>query len=158
MWNMLTLPIRTRQAFPIQAARHIFSVAMLLALVLGFAFSVALAQTLEPESPPLVRLTGALIPVQDQEPNDLPILRVSIKGTKWILKIVKIEKLTGKPSSDLQLLQSFFPPQLQLTGPRELIDSLREPGIAGKLLTIEGRLYTGDRLLFVIAVKEGTKN
>lgn len=132
---------------------------MQIVLMLGCVLSsVTLAQMLQSESPPLVRLTGVLVPLKDQTLNNLPLLRVSIKGTQWILKIAKIEKLTGKPSSDLQLLQSFFPPQLQLTGPKELVDSLRKPGITGKLLTIEGRLYRGDRLLFVTTINEGPKN
>ena len=156
---MLIPSLRVRQSFPIQSARRIFHRAMPIILVLGCALSsVALAQMLQSESPPLVRLTGVLVPLKDQTLNNLPLLKVSIKGTQWILEVAKIEKLTGKPSSDLQLLQSFFPPQLQLTGPKELIDSLREPGSTGKLLTIEGRLYRGDRLLFITAINEGPKN
>ncbi len=52
-------------------------------------------------------------------------------------------------------LQRLFPPLIRFAGPDDLIRLLKSPKIAGKVLTIEGLLYTGSRMLFVIGVDEG---
>jgi hypothetical protein len=102
-----------------------------------------------------VRFTGALYPLAAKGGN-LHVLTVSVKGTKWLFRITKVEKLTGRAASDLRILQSLFPPQLQVLGPEELLGPLQVPEIAGKPLALEGRLYTGGRMLFLTAMEEVT--
>ena len=48
-----------------------------------------------------------------------------------------------------------FPSLVHFVGPDDLIRPLKSPKIAGKVLTIEGLLYTGSRMLFIIGVDEG---
>lgn len=106
------------------------------------------------EPPPLVRFTGTLLPLEEKERGGIATLTVSVKGVQWLFRIAKIEKLTGRPATELRILESLFPPRLRFTGPAELLGPLQEPGVPGKLLAIEGRFYTGDRMLFVTAVHE----
>ena len=109
------------------------------------------------EPPPLVRSTGALHPLEEKGRGGLLTLTVSVKDTKWIFRIAKVEKLTGRNPSGWRLLQDLFPPQVRFVGPAELLHPLQEPEIVGKLLIIEGRLYTGDRMLLITAVEEATE-
>jgi hypothetical protein len=130
---------------------HVTRVA-LLASVLWSA--PAIAQGIpQVEPPPLVRFTGTLYPLEEKK-GDLHVLTVSIKGTKWLFRITKVEKLTGRAASELRILEGLFPPQLQLLGPEELLGPLQAPEITGKPLALEGRLYTGGRMLFLTAVEE----
>jgi hypothetical protein len=46
---------------------------------------------------------------------------------------------------------------VRFIGPEDLIQLLQKPESAGKLLTIEGRLYTGDRRFFIMSVEEAAK-
>lgn len=108
---------------------------------------------LHAEPPPLVRFTGSFLPLEGKRPGALAMLTVSIEGMRWKFNVAKVEKLTGKEVGSLRLLQSIFPPQLRLTGPDELLRPLQDPQVAGKPLVIEGRLYVGDRMLFITAVK-----
>ena len=134
-------------------SKYIYVIAF---LILTLCSIPAAAQDLfQSEPPPLVRFTGALHPLEEKGRGGLSTLTVSVKETKWIFKVAKIEKLTGTASSDLRLLQSLFPAQLRFIGPDALLDLLQAPEIAGKSLTIEGRLYVGDRMLFLTAVVEG---
>ena len=137
----------------LQSVNSATAIALLLSLLWPTAATPQELPQLEP--PPLVRLTGALLPLDEQGRGGLSTLTVSVKETKWIFKVAKIEKLTGTASSDLRLLQSLFPAQLRFIGPDALLDLLQAPEIAGKSLTIEGRLYVGDRMLFLTAVVEG---
>jgi hypothetical protein len=104
------------------------------------------------ESPPLVRLTGVLAQPDESNSSGPSILQVSVKETKWAFQVEKFEKLTGRPVTDLQLLQSLFPPQLRFSGDPTLLEPLQQQTILGKLLIIEGRLYSDERMLFVISV------
>lgn len=106
------------------------------------------------ESPPLVRLIGVFAKPDESNSSGQSTLQVSVKETKWIFQVNKLEKLTGRPVTDLHLLQSLFPPQLRFSGSPTLLEPLRQQTILGKLLIIEGRLYSDERMLFVISVSE----
>jgi hypothetical protein len=80
-------------------------------------------------------------------------LTVFIKKKKWILRLTKVETLAGR-NRGWAIIQDLFPPQVRFTGPENLIQRLQNPESEGKLLIIEGRLYIGDRRLFVTAVEE----
>jgi len=127
-------------------------------LVLSFWSTAASAQAFPYiEPPPLVRFTGALHPLEDKSRGGLLTLTVSIKDTKWIFRIAKVEKLTGGDASGWRLLQDLFPPQLRFVGPAELLRPLQDPEVAGKRLIIEGRLYTGDRMFYITSVEESAE-
>lgn len=108
------------------------------------------------EPPPLVRFTGALLPLEEEGRRGLHTLTVFIKGQKWIFRLAKVETLTGR-NRGWAILQDLFPPQVRFIGPEDLIRLLQKPEITGKLLIIEGRLYTGDRMLFITAVEEAAE-
>lgn len=137
-------------------SKYIYVIAFL--IVTLCSISAAAQDLFQSEPPPLVRLTGTFLPPAEQGQRSLSILTVSIKQVKWAFKVAKLEKLTGKAATDLQILQSLFPPELRLIGPPELLSPLQEPGITNKSFAIEGHLYIGDRILFVTTVEEVEQN
>ncbi len=108
------------------------------------------AQSILPlEPPPLVRMTGMLVPFSTSPHDRRSTLTVRIKDNRYILQIKTFEKLTGRGATELHLLQSLFPPFLRVEGPEPLLLSLQDSSAAGKPISLEGRLYTSDRLLFL---------
>jgi len=106
------------------------------------------------EPPPLVRLTGVLVPIEKSPPaSGLSTLTVKIGESKYLLQIKKFEKLTGQSTTELRLLEGIFPPFLRLTGPEPLLLSLQDTSATGKAFSIEGRLYRDDRFLLLTNVQ-----
>ena len=64
-------------------------------------------------------------------------------------------EIVGSVGLNRATLQRLFPSLVHFVGPDDLIRPLKSPKIAGKVLTIEGLLYTGSRMLFIIGVDEG---
>ena len=64
-------------------------------------------------------------------------------------------EIVGSVGLNRATLQRLFPSLVHFVGPVDLIRPLKSPKIAGKVLTIEGLLYTGSRMLFIIGVDEG---
>jgi hypothetical protein len=102
--------------------------------------------------PPLVRITCALAPFSESQRSDLRTLIVTVKDTKWRLRIREIKALTATTHHGWGLLKDLFPPRLRLTGPNDLLAVLQQDDIAGLPLILEGRLYVGDHMLYVTAV------
>lgn len=105
---------------------------MIVILFLFLLFpSVTSPVQINPEPPPLVRFTGSFLPLSETKPPGLPTLTVSIKDTKWRFHVSKVEKLSGRDPSGTRLLESLFPRDLHFTGPKHLLNALRDPQIGG---------------------------
>lgn len=105
--------------------------------------------------PPRVRFTGVLLPIKEQSRKGvLNDLNVFIGKEKWIFLVDKME-IVGSVGVNRATLQRLFPPLVRFVGPDDLIARLKSPKIVGKVLTIEGLLYTGSRMLFLTDVDEG---
>ncbi len=118
-------------------------------LLLGRAF----AQTFRGiEPPPLVRFTGILLPVEEDQPQSLHhSLYITIQGKAWLFRLARVENLTDSRYG-WTLLRRLFPPRVRFTGPEHLIALLKE--LSEKPFTVEGRLYLGSRMLYVTAVEK----
>jgi hypothetical protein len=107
-----------------------------------------------PVPPPRVRFTGVLVPINDQSRNGLlENLNVIIETERLTLLIDKME-IIGGVGLNRVILQRLFPPSIHIIGPDDLIRRLKSPESAGKVLAIEGLLYTASRTLFLIRVDE----
>lgn len=105
--------------------------------------------------PLLVRFTGTIVTdKQDNQRSFYPDVLLLIDGKTSTFRITKVQSLTGIEKG-WQILQYLVPPRLTLGGPRNLIAALQNPEMIGKSLVIEGRLYTGARMLIVTGVEEG---
>ena len=108
-------------------------------------------------NPPRVRFTGVLLPINEQSRKGLlEDLNVIIGKERRTFLLDKME-IVGGVGLNRVILQRLFPPLLRFAGPDDLIRPLKSPKIAGKVITIEGLLYTGSRMLFVTGVDEGEK-
>jgi hypothetical protein len=105
--------------------------------------------------PPRVRFTGVLLPINEQSRKGLLAdLKIIIGKERWTFLLDKME-IVGGVGLNRVILQRLFPPVVHFVGPDDLVRPLKSPKIAGKVLTIEGLLYTGSRTLFVTGVDEG---
>jgi hypothetical protein len=96
-----------------------------------------------------------LLPIKEQSRKGvLNDLNVFIGKEKWIFLVDKME-IVGSVGVNRATLQRLFPPLVRFVGPDDLIARLKSPKIVGKVLTIEGLLYTGSRMLFLTDVDEG---
>ena len=107
-----------------------------------------------PVTPPRVRFTAVVVPFEDQSRKALlDDLNIIIETERSKLLIDKME-IVGGVALNRVVLQRLFPPVVHFTGPNDLIRRLQRPEIAGKVLTIEGLLYTASRTFFLIRVDE----
>lgn len=103
---------------------------------------------------PLVCFTGVFWPLEEKGRSGAPTLTVRVTDVVWIFRIAKIENLRGTDLSELGLFRALFPPRVHFVGSEDLLRPLRDPAIVGRRLSIQGYLYTADRVLWVTAIEE----
>jgi hypothetical protein len=103
--------------------------------------------------PPLVRFTGTLVPPGKKSDDSLHTLRVFIRNNEWLFRLDNVETLTGM-NRGWMILNDIFPPELRFTGPENLLRLLQDAESTGKPITVEGRLYIGDRMFVVTGAEE----
>jgi hypothetical protein len=105
--------------------------------------------------PPRVRFTGVLLPNKDPSRKGLlDDLEVFIGNEKSTFVLDKM-KIVGSVGLNRATLQRLFPRVIRFVGPDDLMRRLKSPKIMGKVITIEGLLYTGSRMLFLTEVDDG---
>jgi len=80
-------------------------------------------------------------------------LEVFIGNEKSTFVLDKM-KIVGSVSLNRATLQRLFPPVIRFVGPDDLMRRLKSPKIMGKVITIEGLLYTESRMLFLTEVDD----
>jgi len=126
------------------------------ALLIGaFSTGMASAQETYPQAPFTVRFSGMLLPANEQNREDIVTVSIFIEGTPWLLRIGEIKELTARDQEPAKE-QAVQLHQVRFYGPEHLIGPLQKPEIAGKILTIEGRLDPQERRFLVTAVEEGS--
>ena len=130
--------------------KDIIAITLLVSLCWASAVS---AQPTYLERPVKLRVTGTLLPVGEQNREDLVTVNILVQDTPLLLRIGKVEELT--PTEREQAVKwGVLLRQVRFYGPDALIGPLQKPETAGKVLTIEGQLDTRDRQFLVTAVKE----
>jgi len=134
-------------------------------LLLAFALSLPLvsvvsAHRLQGSSlesplavPPVVRLTGTLVPLMGQQDKGLDTLNVWVKDQEWVFKLTDVKTLSGT-KYDAMILNKLFPREVRFKGPDTIIHPIQNAAAAGKPLVVEGRLYVANRTLLV--TEQGT--
>jgi hypothetical protein len=107
------------------------------------------------DNPPRVRFTGVLLPNKDPSRKGLlDDLEVFIGNEKSTFVLDKM-KIVGSVGLNRATLQRLFPPVIRFVGSDDLMRRLKSPKIMGKVITIEGLLYTGSRMLLLTEVDDG---
>jgi len=130
-------------------------IAALLLLVGVFYARGAAAQNVYPQAPFSVRFTGMLLPVNEQNREDLVTVSIFVGGTAWMLRLGEVKELDAR-DREQATEQAVQLRQVRFYGPDDLIGKLQKPEIAGKVLTIQGRLDPKENRFLVTAVEEGT--
>ena len=125
--------------------------AVLLLVVISSGVTVQ-AQSVYPDRPMQLRVTGTLLPVAEQQREDLVTVPVFVQDKAWTLRLGKVEDLNpsgrGEPIKEDILMR-----QVRFYGAADLLARLQ----GGKVLTIEGQLEPKERRFRVTAVQEGGK-
>ncbi len=111
------------------------------------------AQYPYPDRPLHVRVTGALLPLDQELGEDIITVRVFVGEQPRLLRVGKVEQLTQQ-QKDHAVEQDVLLKQIRFYGSAELVDKLSSPAILGKPITIEGRLDTKAGRFRVSAVTE----
>ena len=129
--------------------KYIIAITLLISLYWASAVS---AQPASLERPVKLRVTGTLLPVGEQNREDLVTVNILVQDTPLLLRIGKVEELT--PTEREQAVKwGVLLRQVRFYGPDALIGPLQKPETTGKVLTIEGQLDTKARQFLVTAVK-----
>jgi hypothetical protein len=100
--------------------------------------------------PPLVRLTGTLVPTGEKKDDGLDTLGVSMGGKEWTFKLTDVETLSGTNYGPM-ILNDLFPREVRFMGPDQLLRPIQEAAGAQEPIAVEGRLYLVDRNFVVTA-------
>jgi hypothetical protein len=130
-------------------------IAVVMLLMAVFWTGMAKAQQTYPQTPFTVRFSGMLLPPNEQSREDIATISIFVEGTPWLLRLGEVKELTARDQEQAKE-QAVQLHQVRFYGPENVIGPLRKPDIAGKVLTIEGRLDTKEKRFLVTSVQEGT--
>jgi hypothetical protein len=125
------------------------SIVVTVLLGLGLWVDTAGAQSVYPDRPMQLRITGTLLPIEEQKREDLILVSVFVQDKSWLLRVGKVEDLNPSERGE-QMKEDILLQQVRFYGPDSLLARLQE----GKVLTIEGQLDTKARRFLVTAVEE----
>ena len=112
------------------------------------------AQFPYPDRPLPVRVTGALLPIDHEQREDIITVRVFVKDQPRLLRIGKLEELS-QGQKDRAVEQDVLLRQIRMYGPTELIDKLSSTEILEKPVIIEGKIDTKEKRFLVSSVQDG---
>jgi hypothetical protein len=124
------------------------------ALMLMFTTATASAQMRRRARPLVVKFTGVFQPYDKQAANALQTLTVSHKDDTWLFKVDRVNVIGGGQDPGTMLLSRIFPPRLAISGPKDFIESLKNPKTMGKRFALQGWLDLKVRTFRVAEVKE----
>jgi len=104
-----------------------------------------------PNETPYVRLSGTLLPLEDEAGPLKPALTILVKGASWRFRLANVEEIKRYDQEDARVdeLQRHT---VRLYGPTPLLVPLQQPTIIGQPITIEGYLYPKERRLLVVTI------
>jgi len=111
------------------------------------------ADTVYPERPKDVRITGSLLPATEEAREDIITVNIFLGDEPRVLRIGSIENLSVD-EKERAVDEGILMRQVRFYGENEVMQRLRQPAIMGKVLTIEGRLDVQQRRLLVKSVTE----
>ncbi len=106
-------------------------------------------------SPQFISLTGTLHSPGEKGMAGLNTCTISVQGKEWVFDVKKAQNLQGNELG-LDILQNVFPSTLRFMGPKNLLASLEQPEVAGKLVTIQGYINVPYNALQVTAISTGS--
>ena len=127
---------------------RLITLSLLILMVCG---STASAQSVYPDRPMKLRVTGILLPTSEPEREDIITIPIFVQDTAWLLRVGKVEELNPSGREE-KIKEDLLLRQVRFHGPDALLARLQK----GKTLTIEGQLDTKARRFLVTEVTEVT--
>jgi len=128
-------------------------ICIVLVITLFWATSTS-AQSVNPNQSMKVRVTGAMLPFEEQQRDDLVTATIFVQDKPWFFRVGKAEGSTSEEREqavkDGALLE-----QVRFQGPDAVMRRLQKANLIGKLLTIEGQLDAKGRRFLISSVEEG---
>ena len=130
--------------------KHLTCTAVLIAM---FWATMASAQSVNSPQPTKVRVTGTMLPFEEQQRDDLVTATIFVQDKPWFFRVGKAEGLTSEEREqavkDGALLE-----QVRFQGPDAIMRRLQKANLIGKLLVIEGQLDAKGRRFLISSVEE----
>ena len=117
--------------------------------VLAVCGSTASAQSVYPDRPMKLRVTGMLLPTDEPKREDLITIPIFVQDSAWLLRIGKVEELNPSGREE-KIKEDLLFRQVRFHGPDALLARMQQ----GKTLTIEGQLDDKARRFLVTEVSE----
>jgi len=117
-------------------------------IVAGYG-SFASAQSVYPDRPMKLRVTGMLLPTNEPKREDLITIPIFVQDSPWLLRIGKVEELDPSEREE-KIKEDLLLHQVRFYGPDALLARMQK----GKTLTIEGQLDAKARRFLVTEVSE----
>lgn len=122
-------------------------------LIFTLCSTVHGADTVYPDRPKDIRVTGTLLAPTEHPSEDLVTVNIFLGDAARVLRVGKIEDLSAD-EKDRAVKEGILMRQVRFYGPDALIHRLEQADIVGKVLTIEGRLDVQERRFLVKSIKE----
>ena len=122
--------------------------------VIVLASSVVHAQSVYPDRPMTLRITGTFLSVDEPKREDLILVDVFVQDTPRRLRIGKVEELNPSGRGE-EIKEDLLMRQVRFYGDGDMIARLEKPETLGKVLTIEGQLDQKTRRFRVTSVSDG---
>jgi hypothetical protein len=122
-------------------------------LILTLCTTAYSTDTVYPDRPKDVRITGTLLAATEHPSEDLVTINIFLGAAARVLRVGKIEDLSAD-EKDRAVKEGILMRQVRFYGPDALMHRLEHADIVGKVITIEGRLDVQERRFLVKSVKE----
>ena len=132
-----------------EVINRLIALSLLMLVICG---SPARAQSVYPDRPMKLRVTGVLLPTDEPKREDIITVPIFVQDTAWLLRIGKVEKLNPSGREE-QIKEDLLLRQVRFHGPDALLARMQ----GGKTLTIEGQLDSKARRFLVTEVTEATE-
>jgi hypothetical protein len=126
--------------------RHLLVLSLFVLAVCG---STASAQSVYPDRPMKLRVTGMLLPTDEPKREDLITIPIFVQDSAWLLRIGKVEELSPSGREE-KIKEDLLFRQVRFYGPDAVLARMQK----GKTLTIEGQLDDKTRRFLVTEVTE----
>ena len=126
---------------------------LVMLLVLAGWLNTAHAQSGAPQRAEHLRVTGTLLPNEDQQRDDVVTVTIFVQDQPRLFRVGKVEGLNSAEGEQAVAERALLQ-EVRFDGPEAVMRRLEKTDQTGKPLTIEGQLDATARRFHVTAVEE----
>jgi hypothetical protein len=100
-----------------------------------------------------VRVTGTMLPFEEQQRDDLVTATIFIQDKPWFFRVGKAEGMSSE-QREQAVKEGALLEQVRFQGPDAVMRRLQKANLIGKLLILEGELDAKGRRFIISSVEE----